>query len=62
MNVYEFLLKKGLSKVHQPTKSYSLSVRELVDFLEEFAIERRSSVRKLYTGKDPLKPTGQDDG
>lgn len=62
MNAYEFLLKKGIKKVHQPTKSYNFSVQELVDFLEEFANDRKSSIRKLYAGKDPLKLTGQDEG
>jgi len=34
---YEFLLRKGLSKVHQPQKRYNLSIAELIDFLNEFA-------------------------
>ena len=62
MNVYEFLLNKGIRKVHQPTKSYNLSVKELVDFLEEFASQSKSSLRKLHTRNDPLKTTGQDEG
>ena len=34
---YEFLLRKGISKVHQPYKRYNLTVAELVDFLNEYA-------------------------
>ena len=34
---YEFLLRKGISKVHQPYKRYNLSIAELIDFLNEYA-------------------------
>ena len=34
---YDFLQRKGISKVHQPSKRYNLTVAELVDFLNEFA-------------------------
>jgi len=34
---YEFLLRKGISKVHQPLKRYNLSIAELIDFLNEYA-------------------------
>ena len=34
---YEFLLRKGISKVHQPHKRYNLSITELIDFLNEYA-------------------------
>lgn len=37
MKAYEFLLEKGINKVHQPSKRYNLSVHELITFLEEFA-------------------------
>ena len=40
MNAYEYLLKKGVNKVHQPQKTYNLSVFELIQFLEEFAREK----------------------
>lgn len=33
----EFLLRKGINKVHQPHKRYSLTISELVEFLHEFA-------------------------
>lgn len=41
MNAYEFLLKKGVKKVHQPDKNYNLSVSELVEFLEEYSRDRK---------------------
>ena len=34
---YEFLLRKGISKVHQPNKRYNVAVAELLEFLEEYA-------------------------
>jgi hypothetical protein len=34
---YEFLLRKGIRKVHQPNKRYNLTIAELVEFLNEFA-------------------------
>ena len=37
MKAYEFLLEKGINKIHQPNKRYNLSVHELITFLEEFA-------------------------
>jgi len=37
MKAYEFLLEKGINKVHQPNKRYNLTVQELIMFLEEFA-------------------------
>ena len=37
MKAYEFLLEKGINKVHQPNKRYNLTVQELIMFLEEYA-------------------------
>jgi len=37
MKAYEFLLEKGINKVHQPNKRYNLTVYELIPFLEEYA-------------------------
>jgi hypothetical protein len=34
---YEFLQRKGISKVYQPNKRYNLTIAELVEFLDEFA-------------------------
>ena len=34
---YEFLLRKGISKVRQPQRRYNLTIAELVEFLNEFA-------------------------
>lgn len=34
---YEFLIRKGIRKVHQPQKRYNLTVSELVEFLNEYA-------------------------
>ena len=36
-SAYEFLLRKGIRKVHQPNKRYNLTVAELLDFLNEYA-------------------------
>ena len=48
MNAYEFLLKKGVRKVHQPNKYYNLSVAELIEFLEEYSKERKiASIRSI---------------
>ena len=33
----EFLLRKGIRKIHQPHKRYNLTITELVEFLNEFA-------------------------
>ena len=33
----EFLLRKGIRKIHQPHKRYNLSIYELVEFLNEYA-------------------------
>jgi hypothetical protein len=45
MKAYEFLLEKGINKVHQPDKRYNLTVYELITFLEEFA--RREKALQL---------------
>ena len=37
----EYLLKKGIKKVHQPNKRFNLSMEELVIFLEEFAMQQK---------------------
>ena len=52
MNAYEYLLEKGVKKVHQPQKNYNISVAELVEFLEEFA-----QVRKVDLNKTTQKTT-----
>lgn len=36
-SAYEFLEKKGITKVYQPSRRYNLSIAELVDFLDEYA-------------------------
>jgi hypothetical protein len=33
----EFLLRKGIRKIHQPHKRYNLTISELVEFLNEYA-------------------------
>jgi hypothetical protein len=42
MKAYEFLLEKGINKVHQPNKRYNLTVHELITFLEEFAQKEKA--------------------
>jgi len=49
MNAYEFLLKKGIRKVHQPNKQYNFSVAELIEFLEEFSREKKSAIQRRLT-------------
>jgi len=41
MKAQEYLLEKGIRKVHQPKKRYNLSVEELITFLEEFAAREK---------------------
>jgi len=36
-SAYEFLERKGITKVYQPSRRYNLSIAELVDFLDEYA-------------------------
>ena len=33
----EFLRKKGLRKVYQPSRRYNLTISELVEFLDEYS-------------------------
>ncbi len=48
MNAYEFLLKKGVKKVHQPNKYYNISVAELIEFLDEYSKMRKiASIRSI---------------
>jgi hypothetical protein len=42
MSAYEYLLKKGFKKVHQPRKRYNLTIEELVNLLEEFALHQQN--------------------
>jgi len=42
MKAYEFLLEKGINKVHQPNKRYNLTVQELITFLEEYAQKNKT--------------------
>ena len=44
---YEFLLRKGIRKIHQPNKRYNLTISELVEFLNEFA---ESTVSGMESG------------
>jgi hypothetical protein len=46
---YDFLLKKGITKVHQPTRKYNLSIAELVEFLDEYAT---GSIREYILQKN----------
>jgi len=41
MKAQEYLLEKGIRKVHQPKKRYNLSIEELIMFLEEFATREK---------------------
>jgi hypothetical protein len=53
MNAYEFLLKKGVRKVHQPNKHYNLSVAELIEFLEEYSKERKIAILRSIGRRTP---------
>ena len=52
MNAYEYLQKKGVRKVHQPQKKYNLSVAELIQFLEEFAMVKTIELKS--SGRDTI--------
>jgi len=41
MDAKEYLLKKGIKKVHQPNKRFNLSIEELVTFLDEFVDQQK---------------------
>lgn len=47
MKAQEFLLEKGINKVHQPKKRYSLTVEELVMFLEDFARREKETMKPV---------------
>ena len=47
MRAQEFLLEKGIRKVHQPKKRYSLTVEELVMFLEDFARREKEIMKPV---------------
>ena len=51
MKAYEFLLEKGINKVHQPNKRYNLSVHELITFLEEFAQKEKALLFNPFEAK-----------
>jgi len=53
----EFLLKKGLRKVHQPHKRYNLSIGELVDFLNEYAQKALKNGHSLNNNSGKSNPT-----
>jgi hypothetical protein len=46
MKAQEYLLEKGIRKVHQPKKRYNLSIEELVMFLEEFAAREKEKLMR----------------
>lgn len=48
MKAYEFLLEKGINKVHQPNKRYNLTVYELITFLEEFSQKEKAMSYNSY--------------
>jgi hypothetical protein len=48
MKAYEFLIEKGINKVHQPNKRYNLTVYELLTFLEEYAQKEKASSYSPY--------------
>lgn len=50
MTPYEYLLQKGIKKIHQPWKRYDFSIEELVSFLSEYANRKNIYVREVYEG------------
>ena len=48
MTPYEYLQKKGIKKLHQPWKRYSLSIEELVGFLNEYSKWKNISLMEAY--------------
>jgi len=52
MNAYEYLLMKGIRKVHQPKKRYSLTVEELLEMLDEYhALQRKANKKGLLQNR-----------
>ena len=51
---YEFLLRKGIQKVHQPNKRYNLTIAELVEFLNEFAESATNGYQKSGFSNNPF--------
>jgi hypothetical protein len=46
MNAYDYLQKKGFIKVHQTSKHYNLSIAELLELLEGYALEKKADLKK----------------
>ena len=52
MNVIEYLLMKGIKKVHQPRKRYNFSIAELIEMLEEYhALQRKTDKEGLLQNR-----------
>ena len=54
---YEFLERKGITKVYQPSRRYNLSIAELVEFLDEYATKslKEFLLRKNGQTRDAIK-------
>jgi hypothetical protein len=66
MTPYEYLLEKGIKKVHQPWKRYNLSIEELVAFLNEYSTWKNMSLLETYNelskeNKDQLRLNFSDE-
>jgi hypothetical protein len=49
---HEFLERKGITKVYQPSRRYNLSIAELVEFLDEYATK---SLKEFLVRKNEQK-------
>ena len=55
MTPYEYLHKKGIKKIHQPWKKYSISIEELVTFLNEYSEWENMSILETYKKATHIK-------
>jgi len=54
---YEFLQRKGISKVYQPSRRYNLTIAELVEFLDEYATR---SIDDFLIRKEQSRKSGME--
>ena len=61
---YEFLERKGITKVYQPSRRYNLSIAELVEFLDEYATKslREFLIRKNGQTRDTKYYKNEESG
>ena len=53
MTAQEFLLKKGITKIHQKSKFINLTIGEILEMLSEFSSIREKSIHKIIEFNTP---------